>query len=822
MLLRLMRRNMMMMTSTTTTTTTTTRPLLLLPVALLLAFYPSANAQTCTAGVGTYCPSTTGVAMDCPAGYYCPGTDPQNDHVACPTGTYNALTGQSSEGACTPCAGDTVTLSSEGNTACHACPAGSLYTGANTCTACAGGTSAASGAGVCTACAPGYTSAAGAASCQLCRPGSYASASGSSGCVACPSGQYTFTSSGGSHTAVWGATAASQCVALPVSAATPLVCLPGTRMQGAACPACPIGYFCPQITTYPGAPGQTRSCPAGMSTATTGALAANECTLATPLVPLTFAQCAITPGDVTALTALQVLAVTATRDTDAVYFATATAVYRLFLQSNSLELLAGGEGLSGSPLVNAVGHAARFTSITAIAVDLDGPGASVVVVGDGNAVRAIDVYTRQVILLGTVGDIASAGGIALRRDPSSGGRFAYVSDASAHRILAFSIDAPTRPRILVVGDIGGGSGYQDAYGASALFKVPMGLAFLERDLNTSRVLLVADSGNGVIRAVDTTTRIVQTWFAPRDTVTPELSAPVGLSVSPQGGIVYVADTGTQTVGAIQMPNPLGDASVKLWTPLLMDGVSTAGSRYTMVLAHGALVTGAGSATGYNQLLALEGAFINITTTTITTTRGRCLRGGGSDPLARGCDMGQQRCLLLRRWGCAVALASSPSDGQRDRGPRDQGGGFPRRLPHRVMCGAWLIPSAGFQQRIGRRPCYVGSRSSSSSSKSRAPHRAERLPFFLCVCLTFVCFCFFQGSRTRWTRSSTPCWPTRPTAAGASATVICRARWRAARRWARRRCAATASWMRASSATTRGRAAAALPPTARSRAVTRVP
>ncbi len=67
------------------------------------------------------------------------------------------------------------------------------------------------------------------------------------------------------------------------------------------------------------------------------------------------------------------------------------------MQATTLELLAGVEGTSAQgSAANAVGVAALFTSITAVGVDYDAPEALIVVVGDGNAVRMIDVYSRQV------------------------------------------------------------------------------------------------------------------------------------------------------------------------------------------------------------------------------------------------------------------------------------------------------------------------------------------------------------------------------------------------------------------------------------------
>jgi hypothetical protein len=583
---------------------------------LLSLLSPVVQAQTspCVASAGTYCPATTGSDIACPAGYYCPGDPLLSDHIACPVGTFNDLTGQSSlSTACQTCAVGFVALAT-GQSSCQQCAAGSVYASASVCNLCSGGRYALQGDSSCSACAPGSTSSAGASACSTCRPGTFSSASASPACTACPTGTYTFgpdpsVAAGTGYLPVWGATAQSQCAENPGKAASQLVCLPGTYIVGAGCVACPIGYYCPHITVYPSGitNGQIRICPAGTSTPTAGALSTTDCSITTPLLSLNMAQCAVTPGDVSAITSLSVTAMATSADTKAVYFTTATAVYRLFLQTNTLELMAGMEGSAATDLSapNAVGTAARFSSLTAIAVDLDQNEASIVVVGDGSAIRLIDVYTRSVTLMGgSVGDISSAGGIALRRD-STGLRWAYVSDSVENRIQMFSIENPTQERVMVVGDIGGTAGYKDASAGSALFNTPMGLAFLEYSLNSSRTLLVADSGNGVIRAVDTVTRSVQTWFAPRDTVTPEMSTPVGISVSPQYTIVYVADSGLQHITAIQSSSSL-NPSVVVSTALTLEGTSNAGARYVAVAPYGIVSTGSGSVVGYSELLVLDG------------------------------------------------------------------------------------------------------------------------------------------------------------------------------------------------------------------------
>lgn len=553
--------------------------------------------QACVASPGNYCPTLDGATSVCPMGHYCDGTT----NTACPTGTFVAVTGSVSVNDCQAC-GDNMVAPNTGMSACRSCTSGSIYSAPNTCITCAAGTRSVSGDTGCTPCAAGTAAAVGSEICSLCRPGSYSASGFAAACTACPSGTFTYmitqaASSSGAplYTPVWGASSPLQCVAVPSAT---LVCLPGTRMQGAGCIPCPIGYFCPLISVSEGDAVQV--CPDGSMSVSPGAITASDCTVASALVPFNFEQCGITPGDTTLLDGLKIESMAASSDAKTLFFATATAVYRMYLQSNTVELLAGTEGVGGPALSSVSGAEARFAGITALGVDLDRADATVVVVGDGAAVRVINVYTRQVTRLGAVGDVSSAGGIALRRDGASGARWAYVSDTLNHRIEAFNLE--TLQRVHVAGDIiaGGGAGYTDGYYTGARLKMPTGLSFLERSMEAGRILLIADSGNGVIRALDTTTRVVTTWFAPQGSGSDrELSMPAGLSVSTQGGttLVYVADTVKQEIIVIQQPTGGG---VKVATK-----VRAPAARYGAVVPYGALLTSSATIVGYNQLLTLD-------------------------------------------------------------------------------------------------------------------------------------------------------------------------------------------------------------------------
>jgi cysteine-rich repeat protein len=303
------------------------------------------------------------------------------------------------------------------------------------------------------------------------------------------------------------------------------------------------------------------------------------------------------------MSALDIKAMTTSFSTKTIFFATATAVYRMHLESSSgtMELLAGEEGTTGGA-TNEFGARARFSSLTALAVDLDGPEAGLVVVGDGQAVRVLHVFSREVVLVGTMGDVHTAGGIALRRD-TSGTRWAYVSDVTQHRIMGFNLE--NFRSVLIAGDAGGFSGMSDGF-PDASFFAPRGLVFLEKSLNASKLLLVADSGNNRIRVIDTDTRVVSTWFAPMDQLQPELVEPIGLVVALADNaqavpMLYVTDAGGG-ISVIQFPVS-ADRSVKVLTRILLS------SQIKSTFVHGALTTEANNAVGYAELLVLESGSI---------------------------------------------------------------------------------------------------------------------------------------------------------------------------------------------------------------------
>ena len=581
-------------------------------VFLLLALLTplSAAQQSCAPSPGFYCPSTTGIPVSCPPGYYCTG-DLNNDHIPCPSNTFNpSIGGISLASACQSCPRFAV-APAVGQTACSLCAAGTYYTDnggsgpdyGGTCPLCVAGSSSSANSTECSNCLPGTYSNSQTQTCSTCRPGSFQDQPGAAACIACPSGTYTYSTNINASTLftpVWGASAQAQCLNLPTFGA-PLICLPGTYMKSGTCLPCPLGYYCPSMQTTLGDTAAVRACPSGSMSVKAGAISQSDCSMASLLQPYVFNTCSIAPGGSGALGGLSVSAAVTSLSTGTLFFTTATALYRVLLQQTTLQVLAGVEGVSGSA-ADGVGTDAHFSALSAIGVDYDAPEATVVVVGDGNAVRMINVFTRQVTLLGSIGDVTQAGGIALRRD-SLGSRKAYVTDVAHHRIMVF--DLQNLQSNVVAGSLSqtGGKGRLDGSFPDATFNMPRGLAFLEKSMNSSKMLLVADSGNGLVRVIDTDSRLVSTFFSPLDKVAPELVAPISISValsSSTNGLpmIYITDQGK--VSVLQYPLS-SDTSVKVLSRTNI----AAGLNVITAMPYGGVSVGMGNVMGYTELVVLD-------------------------------------------------------------------------------------------------------------------------------------------------------------------------------------------------------------------------
>lgn len=619
---------------------------------LISVFYPSPSfEQACApSGPGTYCPQLIGDPFTCPVGHYCDGVS--LDKVQCPFGTYNTNTGRTSLSDCLNC--PLFTVSSLNRIECAVCPAGTKYVPQNSsgpnyqgiCQTCPIGSTSTANSTECGVCFPGsYT--AGPSECRACRPGFYSDVNGLTACIPCPDGKYTYTTNGSDvYNVTWGAKLLSQCIDVPAPG-TKLVCMPGTYRDGpSTCRACPRGYYCPKMSSLESDTGTVRKCPLGTySSMLSGAIAESDCTLPSLIhTLLTFNVCGLSVNDSPALTGKQVTAMVPSLGSTVVYFTTPTAVYRLYLvqstTQNTVDLIAGSDTISGN--VNDVGTLARFSDLTAIGVDMDVSAASFAVVGDGRSIKLVDLYSRRVVLLGSepkVGVVERAGGIAIRRN-SNGVREAFVSDMVMNRIMVFDLD--NYESYPLAGDFMSGlKGSTNGVYGDARFWEPKGLAFLEKNMNTSNLLLVADSKNGLIRVVNVDQKKVDTWFKPLDKISPEIAIPVtGISVSPplsttNKPLVYVSDA-TGKVKVIQFPT--GSFDFKVVTEILVDQASASSiSNVSMAFATGQPTILANNKVSFNQLVYLDKVANTLRTLVESAT--------SNTPVARGSGTGSGQCHL---------------------------------------------------------------------------------------------------------------------------------------------------------------------------------
>ena len=473
----------------------------------------------------------------CLPGFYCSGVTA----TACPKNTYNPYAQKTLLSDCQACPAYEVAPVA-GSAACTTCASGQQLrtptSGANPATdplrqcvdAPAGGFTLPNST-TAYACPAGTYSPQGSATCYPCSAGSYAEFPASQACTACPTGQFTFTktvSSDGvaTYTGVAGATSASQCSVLPININ---LCLPGTYFFNQRCSPCPVGYYCPYMSSK-STDIAIVMCPNGMYSPK-GVLAksGSDCSSHSPPTMTTYSSCVMSASPSNPLTSLAITAIGAPRNSDeSIIVATGTAVYRLMTPTLQLEALPG-----------------VFSGVSAVGTDISGDNAHLLVVGDAAAhtVVFVDLYSK---VSKPIGISQHPAGIALQ-EPVQNIRYAYVSDSVEHCVRIFNLDSLETS--VVAGSAVGALGYSDSVNSVpyTLLNTPMGIAFMEGDLSTNKNLLIADSGNKVIRKYNTQTGVLSTWFSSRDLTSPEMRTPVSISVAIDlvsgNYLVYVVDTG---------------------------------------------------------------------------------------------------------------------------------------------------------------------------------------------------------------------------------------------------------------------------------------
>lgn len=234
-----------------------------------------------------------------------------------------------------------------------------------------------------------------------------------------------------------------------------------------------------------------------------------------------------------------------------VYLAdTGNHTIRKVTSAGAVTTLAGTAGSSGS--ADGSGSAARFNGPGAVAIDAAG---NVYIADTGNAtIRKLTPSGSVTTLAGAAGTVGSTdgpGGTARFNGPAglavdtSGNIF--VSDTGNHTIRKIT----PAGIVTTLAGTAGSVGSLDGIGSAARFYNPQGLA-----VDGAGIVYVSDTGNATIRTISPTGAVATlagTAGSPGSAdgvgTGAQFNVPVGLAVS-SAGLVYVADTGSDTVRCI--------------------------------------------------------------------------------------------------------------------------------------------------------------------------------------------------------------------------------------------------------------------------------
>jgi hypothetical protein len=221
-------------------------------------------------------------------------------------------------------------------------------------------------------------------------------------------------------------------------------------------------------------------------------------------------------------------------------------------------LLAGLAGSAGS--ADGAGTAARFNAPRGIATD----GTNLFVADTGNhTIRQVTPSGEVTTLAGLAGNPGSADGSGGGISPTA--RFnnpegiavviaslattLYVADTGNHAIRRVTGTGSPNVAVITFAGTAGTAGFADGSGESALFSSPAGITAVEG------VLYAADTGNHVVRRIESTRNVTtfvgvpdQATTRDGDAVQALLNTPVGMAGVP--GTIYFTDRNENVVRKI--------------------------------------------------------------------------------------------------------------------------------------------------------------------------------------------------------------------------------------------------------------------------------
>ncbi|HZW36910.1 MAG TPA: hypothetical protein VFF01_08195 [Candidatus Deferrimicrobiaceae bacterium] len=277
------------------------------------------------------------------------------------------------------------------------------------------------------------------------------------------------------------------------------------------------------------------------------------------------------------------------------------AIRRIVSTSGAVTTLAGDPGTAGA-VDNNLPANVRFSSPRGIAIARDLTGTPLFVADTGNhKIRRVELTGATTTYAGTGSpgitdnDVAAGASFRSPEGVAAFGTDVYVADTGNHTIRKVLSSGAVGGSVTTIAGTATLSGYVDnAAGLTARFSSPSSLVFIGTDL------FVADTGNHVIRKIDTSavppafvTTLAGTpgsaGFADSDPGPAQFNGLKGIGILETGAnTLFVADTGNDTIRQVTLAGTVTTVAGNPPKTGVIDGTGTA-ARFTA--AAGAVVIG---------------------------------------------------------------------------------------------------------------------------------------------------------------------------------------------------------------------------------------
>ena len=243
-------------------------------------------------------------------------------------------------------------------------------------------------------------------------------------------------------------------------------------------------------------------------------------------------------------------------------------VRAIALATSTVSVLAGGAGAATTGYADGVGTNAKFA---AAPYGMCSDGANALFVADINnhVVRAVVIATAAVsTLAGSLAGYANGVGVAAKLNQPAAVAFAagvvYVVENGNHAVRTITVTGAAVAPFVGGGANGITAGVADGVGSNALFRTPQGCATSPDGV----LLYVADTGNNRVRVVNIAAKLVSTagggggaagtlaGYANGLGTNALFNYPTGVAVDPATGALSVGDVNNNIIRTLTPPAPV--------------------------------------------------------------------------------------------------------------------------------------------------------------------------------------------------------------------------------------------------------------------------